>query len=123
MLLNGIIRFVEKCSCRLGFEPIAQSALLDPVLRVDKSLLIKPIDAAMEDSSPSTVLQSTQDSPRTLEPVTEVPDSVDRVPRGNEKRIEIGSPAALKKVNSFYNKLTVAPSAATAKYKHPNRSI
>ena len=75
---------------------------------MDKSLLLKAIDKSIQQSSSSQTLQQpSQDSPSTLEAVTEVPDSVDRPPPTSGRVVEdIGSPTTVKKVSYFPLKLT-----------------
>ena len=68
---------------------------------MDKSLLLKTVDESIQQSSSSQTLQQpSQDSPSTLEAVTEVPDSVDRPPPASGRVVEdIGSPTPVKKVS------------------------
>jgi hypothetical protein len=66
----------------LGFEPITQSDFLAPVLRVDRTLIVKPLDVTMQTTpSTPTVGRASQSSPTT--PVEEqaptvIPDSAER---------------------------------------------
>lgn len=63
---------------RLGYESITQSGLLAPVLRVDRSLLLRPVEASQR-SNTSTARHTTPDSSNTMvAPPIEIPDSVER---------------------------------------------
>ena len=72
-----------------------QSDLLAPVLRVDRSLLLRPVEPAMQ--STQNPRQSTPESSSTLiAPPTEIPDSVERPPT-QRNDIELETPPPIKK--------------------------
>ena len=85
---------------RLGYEAITQGSFLAPVLRVDRSLLLKPIIPTPETSASSQTLgRPTSISPTTPElpasaPV-EIPDSMEPPP-ADRTITDIGSPTPLK---------------------------
>ena len=69
-------------------------------MQVDRTLLLKPIDATTLTSTPPTARQSTPESSTVVPPVTEVPDSADR--RATRIQLDDETPAPVpKKVQSI----------------------
>jgi hypothetical protein len=72
-----------------------QSSLLAPVLHMDRSMLIKPVEPTTQ--SMQTPRRSAPESSATLiAPPTEIPDSVERPPTQRDE-MEIETPPPIKK--------------------------
>ena len=79
---------LECANERLGYESITQSSLLAPVLRVDRSLLVKPTQSS------HTARHTTPGSSPTL--IVEIPDSVEQHTKGNDMETENPPPIQKK---------------------------
>jgi hypothetical protein len=76
---------------RLGYESITQSDFLAPVLLVDRSSIVKPMDVSMQRTLSTPTLGHSQRSPSTLvgeHAPTVIPDSVER-PKTTQQETQI----------------------------------
>lgn len=115
--------FSDLANWRLGHEPMNQSSFLDPILKVDRSLILRPVETGPESTQSSRTAQPPSQTSSTT--FREVPDSVERPTVTTvTSRQEPASPTPVfKKVCPSASTLIIVQTSSQTNNRITNRSL